>query len=578
MLASQYIYTACGKDRNGAFSLWAKSTDITEVENNEIREMMIYKLPVGLPYEPTQDDIEELFPQKYAYFFLSTGKACIAQATYVGRVYSDLDKRWGNYIIHAFVFDKNDNIAPYSLIGHSIFKRYLTEKEWHDDPIPDSLPQIDIPESGEALTQAEINTFFDINRQNQLKLLIQTVISSSIENPVHFHEEPKHQKYWLKALSLCLPKVLLNKISVCSMFSNTLIPGNISSQIQIRINRPDGHQFSYAQESQRGKLSLDLVKNIHPPDLKPSRYAVLIVNMLTQSIFETVKYVLKISDIKSTFSVNIDQASDLLHLALSDYTYFSGADEIYETILFAVKIGYEKSVVADHINKNIAQIDFTTQQKLALFDFISRTLPDIDIRMLVSMSPDTNEVYNISQCGLLLENYKVDEKKIPDFFSKTSSDAEMVADLLFDTNLDSSLKTFSEQYLPILANIFIWEITSAQSEDYANAFQRIFKGKLENAELKDKIVSVFLTTLLHLKTGIIDFLIFLLRKYLCPKESWEMTLGNLAYDYFEKLSTSDRKKTFADLLSKAEPDEKESFQTFFDEFNKTHKKGLFGLF
>jgi len=64
MLVSQYIYTACGKDRNGAFSIFSKTKDITDEESSEIREVMMYKTPSGLPYEPTESEIEELFPKK----------------------------------------------------------------------------------------------------------------------------------------------------------------------------------------------------------------------------------------------------------------------------------------------------------------------------------------------------------------------------------------------------------------------------------------------------------------------------------------------------------------------------------
>jgi len=152
MKASQYIYTACGKDRNGAFSVFSKSRDITDEESSEIREVMMYKTPSGLPYEPTEAEIEEKFPKKFGYFFLSSGRACLAQVCYVGRVYSDIDTRWGNYIIHAFVFKKTVDFAPYSFIENALFKRELTRKEWHDDPIPDELQQVEMPENGGMLS------------------------------------------------------------------------------------------------------------------------------------------------------------------------------------------------------------------------------------------------------------------------------------------------------------------------------------------------------------------------------------------------------------------------------------------
>ena len=286
MLASQYIYTACGKNRTGAFSVFSKSKDITDEESTEIREVMMYKTPPGLPYEPTPQQIEELFPKKFGYFFLSSGRACLAQVCYVGRVYSELDTRLGNYIIHAFVFEKTDNFAPYSFIEHNtLFKRMLTKKEWHDDPIPDELPQIEIPESGGMLQQTKCHHFFNEDRKNKLKLLIEAVINSSSETPVCFYDEPKNQKNWFKTLSVCLPKTKQNAVSFCTHFTNTLIPGNISSRIQLRVNQPDSGQFNYTQEVQKGRYAFHFLQNIIPASVKPGKYAQNIVNLLFSGIF-----------------------------------------------------------------------------------------------------------------------------------------------------------------------------------------------------------------------------------------------------------------------------------------------------
>jgi len=385
MLASQYIYTACGKEKNGAFSLWAKSKDITEAEGNEIREMMIYKTLAGLPYEPTQEDIDTLFPKKYGYFFLSTGRVCLAQSTYVGKVYSDQDKRWGNYIIHAFVYDKNYDIAPYSLFEHSIFKPYLTRKEWHDDPLPIDLQQENIPVQGDNIPENEINSFLDKER-NKLKLLIQSVISSSLENIIHLHENYNQQLTWLKMLSLCLPKALLNNISVCSMFSNTLTPGNISSQIQFRINRPEGSLFNYSQDVQRGKLSLDFVKDVYPTNIQPSKFADIVISLLSNSVSEVEEYVDNISRIMSTYTVNINQATNLYNLSQQNYQYFTNNSELYDTILLAESKSYKIDIIAENIWENPPQQKFTTQLKLHVLAFIFKSITSKDCKFEIMNS------------------------------------------------------------------------------------------------------------------------------------------------------------------------------------------------
>lgn len=383
MLASQYIYTACGKDRTGAFSVFSKSKDITDQENAEIREMMIYKTPSGLPYEPNDQEIEELFPRKSGYFFLSSGRVCLAQACYVGRVYSDLDNRVGNYIIHAFVFEKNVDFAPYSFIEHALFKRMLTKKEWHDDPIPDELPRIEIPENGGMLSMAEVTSFFNEDRKNKIKLLIEAVINSSSENPVFISDEHKNQKYWFKTLGACLPKALLNEVSFCTHFTNTLIPGNISSRVRIRANQPENSLFNYAQEAQKGRYAFDFRRNIVPASLKPGKYTESVVKLLSSNMFETVKFVDNINKVMAVYSVDINEASNLINLGQMNYSGFDNSDEIIKTIATADRVNYETHTIADNLNAKDPPFDFNAQQKLQIFAFRHRHISAMDIKIKI---------------------------------------------------------------------------------------------------------------------------------------------------------------------------------------------------
>jgi len=382
MLVSQYIYTACGKDRNGAFSVFSKSRDITDSESSEIREVMTYKTPVGLPYEPTEVEIEEKYPKKFGYFYLSSGRVCLAQVCYVGQVYSDLDTRWGNYIIHAFIFEKTDDFAPYGFIEHTIFKRKLTMKEWRDDPIPDELQQIEIPENGGMLSMGEVTTFFNEDRKNKLKLLIEATTNLSSEDAISFNDDPLNQKYWFKILSLCLPKIIQNKISFCSHFTNTLIPGNISSRIQIRVNRPENSQFNYAQEAHKGRYAFDFLRNIIPVSVNPGKYAENVIKLLFSGIFEAVKFVDNINKIMSIYSVNINEAANLINLNRAEYSDFENADEIFNTISIADSIDYETQTIANNLWTKKPQFNFSTQQILSINAFIYKNIPATRIEII----------------------------------------------------------------------------------------------------------------------------------------------------------------------------------------------------
>ena len=381
MLVSQYIYTACGRDRNGAFSVFSKSKDISEDESSEIREVMMYKAPPGLPYEPTEQEIEELFPKKFGYFFLSSGRACLAHVCYVGRVYSDLDTRPGNYIIHAFVFNKAADFSPYSFIENNIFKRLLTRKEWHDDPIPDELPKIEIPDNGGMLSASEVNSFFNEDRRNKLAILIDAVLKSTDENSVCFNDDHKNQKYWFKILSLCLPKEIQNNISFCSHFTNTIVPGNISSRIQLKVNRTESSQFSYAQEAQRGRPAFDFQNNTAPPSQKLCKYANNIINHLSSGIFDAVKYSDSINKIISVYSVNINEASDLFSIFNSNYSDFENAAEFYNAILLSDRVNYEKQSIANNLITKKSNFIYIPQQRLGIYSFIYRNITAVNKKL-----------------------------------------------------------------------------------------------------------------------------------------------------------------------------------------------------
>ena len=145
MKAYQMVYTACGQDRSGAFSVWSKSANVTKAECDEIVKLMSYKRPPNAPYEPTEEEIRTLFPPKYAYILLSSGRRCVAKASYIGKVYSDLDTRNGNFIIHAYLFDDAGEFDPFFLETMTSFRTSLTYAEWHDNPPPAELPAVDLP-------------------------------------------------------------------------------------------------------------------------------------------------------------------------------------------------------------------------------------------------------------------------------------------------------------------------------------------------------------------------------------------------------------------------------------------------
>lgn len=213
MIAGQLLYTSWknGESKIKGYMVYSKSADITAAEETEICAVMRYKAPDNLPYTPSDEEIDSVFPKIFAYFKLSSGRYCIAQSSYVGQDYS---RRWGNYIIHAYVFDDIGDLIPSRMIGTNIFRTRLTEKELNADFAPEFLPKIDLENCGNVLTESEIKQFFgSIDRQQTLKALAQSVLCAVLNNKrINFIDDLPNMRTWITALSMIVPKKILNRM------------------------------------------------------------------------------------------------------------------------------------------------------------------------------------------------------------------------------------------------------------------------------------------------------------------------------------------------------------------------------
>lgn len=141
--ASQLIYTSWpnGNSPKKGYMVYSKSKDITPEEEAEIVSTFRYVAPQGLPFAPTKEQVKELFPVMYGYVKLSSGKYVIAKSTYIGQDYT---KRYGNYIIHALVFDKEAESLVLPLYGSNLFRSSLTNEELSAWKAPDFLPTLSL--------------------------------------------------------------------------------------------------------------------------------------------------------------------------------------------------------------------------------------------------------------------------------------------------------------------------------------------------------------------------------------------------------------------------------------------------
>ncbi len=146
MMASQLIYTSWpnGASQKKGFMVYSKSEDITQEEETEIVAAFRYVAPSGLPFAPTPEQVQTLFPIMYGFVKLTSGRYVIAQSAYIGQDYT---KRYGNYMIHAFVFDEPCSSFVLPLWGSSLFKRALTDAELNAPKAPDFLPKVKLEDT-----------------------------------------------------------------------------------------------------------------------------------------------------------------------------------------------------------------------------------------------------------------------------------------------------------------------------------------------------------------------------------------------------------------------------------------------
>ena len=182
---------------------------------------MSYRKPKNVPYEPTEEELETLFPKKYAYFTLSSGRRCFAKCTYRHKVYSDVDPRSGNFIIHAFVTENVDGVNPFAIFSSTAFKTLLTYKEWHDDPVPDSLPAVELdlkPSYSDAIVSKYIK---DPSKCDVIAWLAQSVINAinDEEAKVTFNATDIEEQEIYSLLGVILPPSVLKEATFANQYA-----------------------------------------------------------------------------------------------------------------------------------------------------------------------------------------------------------------------------------------------------------------------------------------------------------------------------------------------------------------------
>lgn len=359
MLASQMIYTACGKDKSGAFSVWAKSVDVTKPECDEIIKLMSYRKPQNVPYEPTDEELKTLFPKKYGYFILSSGRKCIALTSYVGKVYSDMDARNGNFIIHAFVFKDLEGFNPFRFMKLNLFKTSLSYVEWHDNPAPDELPIIEVG-ADPSVDEEYIRNCLSGNNKSQYISLLQAVINSvNSDATVTFNDSEENQMKIYSLIGTMLPAITFNSASFSNQYSTQLdftMSSSCTKPVKIRniFSGMINSTYNYGEEIALGHYAFYFTKGQYS-SVEPKRYLVDIVKSLESgSLFSVLKKISEVNKIMCETHSDIDTAIAVYYILQKKLDWFAGVDEYTKALDIALAHNYiEKKTIAFYLYNDI---------------------------------------------------------------------------------------------------------------------------------------------------------------------------------------------------------------------------------
>lgn len=364
MLASQLIYTACGKDKTGAFSVWSKSADVTKEESDEIVKLMSYRKPNNSPYEPTEEELRTLFPKKYCYCTLSSGRKCIALTTYVGKVYSDMDARNGNFVIHAFIFKDLEGFNPFGFMKLNLFRTSLSYTEWHDNPAPQDLPVVEI-EANPSVDENTIRSLLTGTNKHHYVSLLQAVIDAArTDATVTFNDTEENQVKIYSLIGALLPSCLFGTTSFSNQYLTQLdysLSSNGMKPVKIRNIFPDlvNTSFNYQEQLDAGQSVFNFGKGICS-SIQPKRYLADIVQSFEvgNSLFAILKKIDKVNTIMKETGCDIDVAIAIYYLIQKDLNWFSGAEEFSKAFSIATERRYvDETAIAICLYKDIILTD-----------------------------------------------------------------------------------------------------------------------------------------------------------------------------------------------------------------------------
>ncbi len=224
----EHYYTA-SKYKGGFFTL-----DCTEgLKEDEIKELEKkgeYNPPVKLPTDPTEEEMESLFPVNLSFFRLkSSGKYVFLHSKYIGKA-NDSVSRHGNFFTHSLILTDDDPSYPVKFIfaKKEVFKDSFNNNE--DESYAPSLKyekQIEIENVDWTLEELfrDFQDFFQTEptRLNVLSGVFDLIADGKIAKPgynITICDKKANLTDLILAVNYFLPISLANKVSFATYVDN----------------------------------------------------------------------------------------------------------------------------------------------------------------------------------------------------------------------------------------------------------------------------------------------------------------------------------------------------------------------
>ena len=213
----QWKFTSCRYNMENAngFNTYSMSEGLSREDKDDlIRFAGSYTPPDHLPFHPTQEEIDALFPVVFASFPLRSGKWAVTRTIYIGKDYAGV--RWGNFFSHGIISPTaNWPFHPIRLWNCKLFANGLAEEELREhSPLP--LPQLVIDENDLRDFSTDIPRFLGDQsiREASLLPLIEAVRNFRTSGKtVLLRDDPENIPLWIAAIQYAFPPRMASGIS-----------------------------------------------------------------------------------------------------------------------------------------------------------------------------------------------------------------------------------------------------------------------------------------------------------------------------------------------------------------------------